>query len=540
MKVALVAFTNLTLQNAVAIKMSYFPNEDCDLIVAHTSSISSLLLSAIASSQLMAHLYTISNADMESGMPKKGSLKKAFFFWKEHKKGFRIIRRAIDALQPPAYDLILTPYLSNNLLPILNALIQKNRKTHIQFYEEGTFVYGRGIRALTNTVFPVREAFRKQILRNAFEYPYLRKLRKHVEKTLYLRLSNYAFESQKGFTIKQIPSFAECDPENLLFGKLALSLDNELLDRYRSAPAVYITQALYNEKNSLISRYHQALRTCLAFLGTGNLLIKMHPTAAYSSQNDYRNLDNYTFVDRMNPYPLEAIFRQMKDMDHQVLISSMSAAMFHPKLMFDQEPYLIFLFPMFEADSLDIYTDMEKLVSALKETYRESSKVICVRNLFELRGALYEIEKREKTSLNSEPYMMTTHNQAVSHIPLEQYKMEDALNNIVNQQLPLDVTTHAENGQNIQNDSASKLMDNLLSGLQITIQSSPSNNGFSIHMEGSRQDMLKEHSNIRVGEESHETETKPERTIQSVTEYWQLHDILLQLQQLEEVIESSS
>lgn len=540
MKVAFVAITNLTILNALAIKMTYFQNDDCDFLIAHGSAVAPLLCGAVVSSRLMDHTYLVSNADIESGMPQKGYLKKVTYFLRQHKRGLRVIQHAIDALDLPSYDLILVPYLSHYMLPLLHALIRQSKGAHIQFYEDGSFVYGRGINALTATFSTLSESFQKRLFRKAFEYPYLRKLRKHVEKTLYLRLSNYAFESQKGFTIKQIPSFAECDPENLLFGKLALSLDNELLDRYRSAPAVYITQALYNEKNSLISRYHQALRTCLAFLGTGNLLIKMHPTAAYSSQNDYRNLDNYTFVDRMNPYPLEAIFRQMKDMDHQVLISSMSAAMFHPKLMFDQEPYLIFLFPMFEADSLDIYTDMEKLVSALKETYRESSKVICVRNLFELRGALYEIEKREKTSLNSEPYMMTTPNQAVSHIPLEQYKMEDALNNIVNQQLPLDVTTHAENGQNIQNDSASKLMDNLLSGLQITIQSSPSNNGFSIHMEGSRQDMLKEHSNIRVGEESHETETKPERTIQSVTEYWQLHDILLLLQQLEEVIESSS
>ena len=528
MKIAFVAITNLNILNALAIKMEYFPNDECDLFVCHASGISKTMLSTISNSGLMSHVYPISNADTERNVhQQRWGIKKVAVFLRQHMDGLKVVQRFIDALVLPQYDYIIAAYLSSTLLPVLWAITKKSSRAHIQFYEEGNFVYGRGISALTKTISVAPESKKKHMLRACFEYPYLRLLRKKIKKIIYLHLPNYPFDSLKGYSIKPIPPFTACDPDNHVFGSLTSYVDTEQLSGYNVAPAIFITQALYGEPASLRARYSQSIVSCLSFFGSQRMILKMHPSAGFHTTHDYMYLDDYTYVDRTNFYPLEFLFHEIEDMDHRVLISSLSAALLNPKLMFDKEPYLVFLFQMFEFDSLEAYSNMKKTVDSLRETYREPSKVICVQNMFELRGVLYEIEKREKALANGEKYQMLIPCDALNSVPHEQYLLEKETEEYIERMRGGIAIDNDETDSPLAASSVAEQIETMLSHLQLTVEVVPGEAGFSAHFDKRKSGKDDKNMGTKYGSEGENgsiVEIETNDDLPSVTDYWRDRD----------------
>lgn len=117
-------------------------------------------------------------------------------------------------------------------------------------------------------------------------------------------------------------------------------------------------------------------------------IIKLHPRTI-----EYKGIpQQYISNDK---YPIEVLVSNY-DISDKVLISSISAAAIMPKLMFDQEPYVIFLYKLFEQDKYTFRGDNYlEFLEKFKLTYRNKEKVFVPNNLEELDNILSFLESEK-------------------------------------------------------------------------------------------------------------------------------------------------
>ena len=112
-----------------------------------------------------------------------------------------------------------------------------------------------------------------------------------------------------------------------------------------------------------------------------NVIIKKHPRDKIRDES----LTNYTHTS----IPFEYIALE-SNVENKVLISLASTAVIMPKIVLDQEPFVILLYKMF---TLTIGEDetRERLYNNCRSLYRDRSRFIIPRNKEELMNVLYSI-----------------------------------------------------------------------------------------------------------------------------------------------------
>lgn len=136
--------------------------------------------------------------------------------------------------------------------------------------------------------------------------------------------------------------------------------------------------------NSYVDDY-SLITAILSIIPADQLLIKEHPIA-FNALTDKHPLNQYepdVFVDRRN-YMLESLYSCL-DLTNKVLITRGSAAVLHPKYMFDQEPYVIFTYKLYSRDKIN---DEAMLAEDLKSCYDNKNKIIIPNSLEELKHIL--------------------------------------------------------------------------------------------------------------------------------------------------------
>lgn len=96
-------------------------------------------------------------------------------------------------------------------------------------------------------------------------------------------------------------------------------------------------------------------------------IVKPHP------RDDYRYLDLDYFV--VEGFPFELLCLK-NDFSNYTFINNYSTAVFTPKLLFDQEPKVIFAYKALDDYLLDKRCDRDKFVTIFKELYSEKSKIV--------------------------------------------------------------------------------------------------------------------------------------------------------------------
>lgn len=119
----------------------------------------------------------------------------------------------------------------------------------------------------------------------------------------------------------------------------------------------------------------------LESLGRDNIIFKFHP------RDRYFNRELPHFDDSGIPFECFCYFN---DFSEKVFITNFSTAVFTPKILYDQEPVIIFLYEMMrEYMTFQIDTG---IVEALRETYRDKEKIIIPGTVEELMGILDKLK----------------------------------------------------------------------------------------------------------------------------------------------------
>lgn len=117
--------------------------------------------------------------------------------------------------------------------------------------------------------------------------------------------------------------------------------------------------------------------------GRNSIVTKLHP----STMNDKYG-ENVKIVKTRVPF--EVLISSI-DIDNKVLIAIYSSACFTPKLLFNREPKILFLYKMANLDSGNfISKEYFEEVDNLKETYSDSKKVVVIEDKKELFAVLDE------------------------------------------------------------------------------------------------------------------------------------------------------
>ena len=120
-------------------------------------------------------------------------------------------------------------------------------------------------------------------------------------------------------------------------------------------------------------------------IGKESICIKKHPRDRSSYGEGY-----IEYPDRTMPF--ERILMH-SDMKNKTLIALSSTSVFTPKILFNEEPYLVLLYKLFSFKNAD-GGRRDRLYSEITAIYRDKEKVFIPESREELYSVLNKIRKR--------------------------------------------------------------------------------------------------------------------------------------------------
>ncbi len=176
------------------------------------------------------------------------------------------------------------------------------------------------------------------------------------------------------YNIHQIINLCNTDMDlvNKIFGvdkEIGISESVILLDT--------IPTEVFDADNT--KRYHSIVQQIVRIIGNDNVTVKRHPRDISHKNNNYHYYEK-------DSIPFEVVIAN-SNMDNKVLISYFSTAIVTPKLLFNQEPYVILLNNLVRS-KIKVSDEIVKCFDEIKKLYRDKTRFIVPNNETELIEAL--------------------------------------------------------------------------------------------------------------------------------------------------------
>ena len=190
----------------------------------------------------------------------------------------------------------------------------------------------------------------------------------HLEYELYDILDDqYFFRPQMVKHGLPIPVIEQGKPNEASYSKILSSFGySDKMDDLSNYRLLFFVAGYRGALADLDAIEHCICRKLSRFDG---FACKRHPNYTIS---DYSDIQNYS-----SRYPWEvSIVGNLDTIESKLLIGNQTGAMFHPKYVFDKEPYLIFTYKLYHPEPTILTNDYESMSAPLIETYRNPSKIL--------------------------------------------------------------------------------------------------------------------------------------------------------------------
>lgn len=383
------AWTNVVLLNIVNTKETFFDNEDADLLVRCSPTLSPKLISDIESMGIFNNVYYIDMPKISKTRKILGKIPKIRMIGMKKPLRKFYVRYVQENLANKAYSKIITGGLWNDTLYLLQALYSQNPKIQIEFVEEGERSY-EGIKGLCKPI--IGGNWKNKLVEYYNVGLFLHKCKRNITNVLYLyRPDRYCGDHR--LCLKELPKIDKVsnNPCFLLLDKMSDTLDNSILLRYEKRPVIYIANYLVPKFESNYDMAYRIIDLLIKVFKQNQIMIKTHTSATEHRFNFAKQYESRIFIDR-NAYLFEALYTKM-DINNKIFIAKNSTTLLYPKQLFGQEPYLIFTYRLFEYyhEYGDEITD--KYVSDLKKIYENPEKIFIPNTMMELENQLRSIYK---------------------------------------------------------------------------------------------------------------------------------------------------
>ncbi|SFC52500.1 hypothetical protein SAMN05443252_104102 [Bacillus sp. OV322] len=193
-------------------------------------------------------------------------------------------------------------------------------------------------------------------------------------------------QTNKMVKINKLPSINKKDIniKNLL-NKIMNYQDS--YQRELDKPYIFFDQAF--QFNSSMNRGKQLLQFIITKTESDKVTVKLHPRTVKST---YENLCKVTNL----PIPFE-LFELNNEVEEKVLISISSTACLNPKIVYDEEPYVILLFKLLDNSiQQPLNSTFYDIVFKVKNSYRDINKFFIPETIEELENILNVLESNKE------------------------------------------------------------------------------------------------------------------------------------------------
>lgn len=189
---------------------------------------------------------------------------------------------------------------------------------------------------------------------------------------------------------------APCIPSSRLVKVPAIDVNNNeykamvnRLYRFSSSVLSEIGEYIFLDQNVggadvFLSPVTEMIRLVNRVVGKNKLAVKLHP---WNIGNPYQDVHTIGGGDKSISW--EVLCMNMPQLDDKVIITVHSMGAFTPKLNFDAEPYIIFLFRLLENYK---HSNIDTLFERLASVYRQPKKVFAPNTYAELENVLKTVK----------------------------------------------------------------------------------------------------------------------------------------------------
>lgn len=261
----------------------------------------------------------------------------------------------------PVYDSVYVYHREPNIVRMICMFLRKhNLSIKMYYYEDGIGSYYNNV------------IFNDYRLTQLFEYVYCGKkisLNDFSIKLFCPELYTFGFNNDKPIQncepIKKINKIDGFD--KVLSGIFSKNDNNKILENI-----IFLDTVREEEFNEEGKEVFNEISILLSEKYRNNMIIKYHPRdiKCSSKEKDFSN----------DGIPFE-YYCNYNDLNNKLIISSFSTAAFTPKILYGQEPYVVFLFNIIGKGMID-NTEIDKLYKYLMKIYNNKKK-ICAPNTIE-------------------------------------------------------------------------------------------------------------------------------------------------------------
>lgn len=369
MKHLFICFTPLQLITAINIKVSMLQDDDVTLYILDYSHMHKEMYKKAKSSKLFTKVILLETLAFVSHWSQRYRITryttKAMQYWKYESYSSKIIDDAT------VYDKFWISFVVHSSWLLFLANKKKNNKLELLFFEDGVGSY----RLLTARL-------------NRWELKLLHFLGHkslfEEMKALYLYEPSLAINTlYSSIEIKALPKIIHPNVKNLLNDIFTFrENDLELLNcQYVFFDAPYQADDVQKQQFGLIDYFIRRLGNAFC--------VKLHPRTLLD-ENEYGG-----HVSNIKT-PIEMLCLNA-DVSQNVLISVLSTASITPKLMFGQEPIIIFLYKLVNFDTIKHIDDMYfRFIENFVATYIRPDRVFIPKSLDELEEILKVLSSDSK------------------------------------------------------------------------------------------------------------------------------------------------
>lgn len=361
MKVAIISDTPFQVFGALILKKEKFVDKEVDLFIVNQFTTAKELFTRIQELQIFRSVYLVD--------------------YKSEKKFYYLLTKI--------YEICLPKYLIKKWIPKIDykydilcitnfnrlqiTLRLLNSKSRLLFYDDGIGSYFGNVYTAS---FKKHRKFYRLMKKESIELN---------PELIYLFNPFFVINKQMGIKVKGMCENAEHILKNTIKEiSPVFDLYGEIDQKYVEKKMIFLSQP--NDLNS--KDFFIKMKLILTTLEKykENLLVRPHPRENFKNKTDFTiDLTNILW---------ELIINKI-DISEKILIGNFSTAMITPKILFDKEPTLIFLYKIFDIKNQDYY---DEIVEKIKMKYSNGDKILIPQNMEELKWILNNFTLSRKDS----------------------------------------------------------------------------------------------------------------------------------------------
>ncbi|RKJ54157.1 hypothetical protein D7Y09_08570 [bacterium 1XD42-1] len=383
--IACFAWTNTQIVNATNARINIFADEEADLYVRMGPQISETLIHAVELSGVYQNIYCVDPVHLNYNKLKFGIFRKfrVLFLESAYKKAYNNILNNICSGKE--YNrIILTWFYAENVF-FVNYWAKNTAKFSITFLDEGTGSYCNNKKEM---FFPVSliGSFKERLKRFIAEWRMSKKYARYVDSICMYR-PEYC---QDDIDLKKIKIPVIDQKQNPTMYKIICdatkNLDSTHFIRYEKR-RVYYFSTFNPEGKTYDLRSIEILKIITEISGKNAVIAKIHTNSSNHAKTFARSLEDIIFIDR-EKYIFEGLYIQIPNRTNKVLISVVSTTAIYPKFMFNEEPYIILTYRLYDTyRQLGVERD-DRIAEILLDSYTDKSRIMIPNSMYELKNML--------------------------------------------------------------------------------------------------------------------------------------------------------